>query len=676
MDSSSTLNIILQLKDEASAALANFASTSAASFQQIGEQAKAVGEPLAAVGAAMTAISGYAVAQAADVQEAGTQLEQTFNNQIKNANDSTNAHSALATEIQFVSDKMTNLEAENDKLAATHETSAAGAAKVAAQINVNNDAITKYKDQLSGLQGQLTLTGASSDALVKQFEAVAAANTNLGFSQADSITSLTTLERVIGNPTEALQAYQTALDLARARGEDLNTSTTQVIQGFNGMGKSLQLIGVNVKDGLAGMQAIGAISDQVGGSAAAAMGDFNTQMDVLHAKLQMAAGDLGETLLPILTSFLEKVDTIVEKISAWSEAHPALSKAIFTVVAALGALLLVVGTALTVFGFLAGSVAAIATAFGVAAGVVLTTVGIIVGVIVAAAVIVALIIAYHTQIAAAITTAWNAIVSFLQGVWNGIKSFFSSIWQGILDVFNSIAAAIGTAIKYFADFWVGLIITALNLLFPQWQTFFTNLYNILKKIWDEISSYTSQIFGDISTIINTALTAISSVWNDTWQTISGFFSSIWDGIKNTINSAIQYIDNLIDALVSKVNSVVSTVMGPINSIGSALASAGKAVGGAVSSIVSTGANALTKLATGGIVNSPTIALVGEDGPEAVIPLSMMGKGSVTPLGSGVGSGGGVVININGGTYLDQNVAIQIANSVAKVVGQQMKLRTT
>jgi len=43
------------------------------------------------------------------------------------------------------------------------------------------------------------------------------------------------------------------------------------------------------------------------------------------------------------------------------------------------------------------------------------------------------------------------------------------------------------------------------------------------------------------------------------------------------------------------------------------------------------------MATGGIVTSPTMALIGEAGPEAVIPLDKMG-----------GMGGGVTINVNGG----------------------------
>jgi hypothetical protein len=43
------------------------------------------------------------------------------------------------------------------------------------------------------------------------------------------------------------------------------------------------------------------------------------------------------------------------------------------------------------------------------------------------------------------------------------------------------------------------------------------------------------------------------------------------------------------------------------------------------------------MATGGIVTSPTFALIGEAGPEAVIPLDKMGS-----------MGGGITVNVNGG----------------------------
>jgi len=69
------------------------------------------------------------------------------------------------------------------------------------------------------------------------------------------------------------------------------------------------------------------------------------------------------------------------------------------------------------------------------------------------------------------------------------------------------------------------------------------------------------------------------------------------------------------------------------------------------------------LAQGGIVTSPTLALIGEgNGPEAVIPLNRMGE-------FGMGGGGNVTIHVNGGdpqavvdalrTYMFRNGSVPI-----------------
>jgi hypothetical protein len=47
------------------------------------------------------------------------------------------------------------------------------------------------------------------------------------------------------------------------------------------------------------------------------------------------------------------------------------------------------------------------------------------------------------------------------------------------------------------------------------------------------------------------------------------------------------------------------------------------------------------LAEGGIVNSAQLAMIGEKGPEAVIPLSKMGS-------MGFGGGASITVNVNGG----------------------------
>jgi hypothetical protein len=60
------------------------------------------------------------------------------------------------------------------------------------------------------------------------------------------------------------------------------------------------------------------------------------------------------------------------------------------------------------------------------------------------------------------------------------------------------------------------------------------------------------------------------------------------------------------------------------------------------------------MADGGIVTGPTLAMIGEAGPEAVIPLSQMGNMS---------GGGGVTINVAGGLSTSAEIGQSVVNAL-------------
>ncbi len=62
---------------------------------------------------------------------------------------------------------------------------------------------------------------------------------------------------------------------------------------------------------------------------------------------------------------------------------------------------------------------------------------------------------------------------------------------------------------------------------------------------------------------------------------------------------------------------------------------------------------IPKMAEGGIVNKPTLALIGEAGPEAVVPLSKMSAGG----------GGDVNINVNGGLATSAEIGQSVVNAL-------------
>jgi phage-related minor tail protein len=61
--------------------------------------------------------------------------------------------------------------------------------------------------------------------------------------------------------------------------------------------------------------------------------------------------------------------------------------------------------------------------------------------------------------------------------------------------------------------------------------------------------------------------------------------------------------------------------------------------------------AIPRMAEGGIVSSPTLALIGEAGPEAVVPLDRLNNG------------GGITINVTGGLATSAEIGESVVNAL-------------
>jgi hypothetical protein len=126
-----------------------------------------------------------------------------------------------------------------------------------------------------------------------------------------------------------------------------------------------------------------------------------------------------------------------------------------------------------------------------------------------------------------------------------------------------------------------------------------------------------------------------------------------DGINAIVNTVIGFFAGMVNAAIGAVNAIISAY----NSI-PLLPDIPKAptipvpqLGGQAPSAVV--AKKIPRLAEGGIVTSPTLALIGEgNGPEAVIPLDRLG-----------GMGGGVTVNVTGGLSTSAEIGQAVVNAL-------------
>lgn len=152
------------------------------------------------------------------------------------------------------------------------------------------------------------------------------------------------------------------------------------------------------------------------------------------------------------------------------------------------------------------------------------------------------------------------------------------------------------------------------------------------------------------------------------------------GLAKVLDVGIQVVQFFSDSLVGSIKAFVDEVKEAVTWVeklitsiakvgGGVLGSIGSAIGGAVSAVSSV----IPHFATGGIVSSPTIALIGEAGPEAIVPLSGSSAGNFG--GSIGGNSAGITINIGSLMGTDSNAARTFANQIADILTRQLKVRT-
>lgn len=148
----------------------------------------------------------------------------------------------------------------------------------------------------------------------------------------------------------------------------------------------------------------------------------------------------------------------------------------------------------------------------------------------------------------------------------------------------------------------------------------TNTKTDLGKKWDSLNQ---QIKDNLKLIGDNW----SYFWNNTFpNAISGAWSSVTNGLKSLINGIILKINNFllqIEVFVVQANVALASVHMPQ---------------------VNISLRPIPYLAQGGVINSPTVAMLGESGPEAVMPLRN-NTGWIDELASKLGDKTGGSVNL-------------------------------
>lgn len=217
--------------------------------------------------------------------------------------------------------------------------------------------------------------------------------------------------------------------------------------------------------------------------------------------------------------------------------------------------------------------------------------------------------------------AVTALVAIFVTLWNtnkGFRDFWINAWSSMKKTWDSFGSAI-------TGVWNNTL-----------KPFGSYLYNLFVSEFSSIAGSVSGIIGGIKKIFQGLTDFFAGVFTGNWQ-------RAFHGLAEIVGGEFGVIGSVIKAPINLAIDAINKALGAVNGI------AGKVAGvPGLSFLSSLQIPQIPRLARGGIIDSPTVAMIGEAGPEAVVPLQNTGfiQTLATAIAGAVAQGGGKGGDIN------------------------------
>ena len=509
----------------------------------------------------------------------------------------------------------------------------------------------KFEQSHTKLETALKNAGSSFDQFSSQIDVAQKSMEAYGYTNAQTQEALANLTTATKDPKKALDDLSLAADLAKYKHIDLADAATAVARASEGNTRALKQLGIDLPvastnaaqlakahDALsaatdkasaflkvhsdavdssskyhaayetllgkvsaaqqavndkssAGTEIMKGLADAIGGQAAAQAETFSGKMQALKATSEDVAKNIGMALIPILEQLALAIKSVID----WFTQHKAIAEAV----------------------------------------------GIVIG-----TVLVAAIGAYLVTLAKG---AVESAINFAKMIAGWIATGAAATASAAETVAAGIAANLATGGMVLA---IGLVVAAIAYLATHWSETWQGIQDVIKVAWDWIKEKVDWIWNLFTTVspLGIALKWLADNWKEIWDGIKTATSAAWDfieGIVNTIGNGIKSMIGLIKAEINGLISLVNKAIQAIDAIHVTLPFGMGTIGFNIPTI--------PLLAEGGIVTKPTLAMIGEAGTEAVIPLSKMGN---------MGGGINVVVNVQGTVVQEHDLAISVRDQIA------------
>jgi len=553
---------------------------------------------------------------------------------------------------------------------------ALGAGAIVAAKAAAEDA--QAADKLAGTLKRVT--GASDAAVVSTEDYISTLSQSVGVADDELRPALGKLATATKDLGKAQGLLSTALDISAQTGRPLESVTTGLAKAYGGNLGALKKLLPGFDEGIIKSKDFGAAQEELarltGGAAAANAETAAGRFKKFQITLDETKESIGSALLPVFEAFLP----ILQSVGKFAQDNSKLIVILAGVFGGLATAIIAVNAALKVLGL----VSLLTNPVGLAIAAV-------------AALVAGIIILWKKSetFRDIVTGAWEAVLTVVQKVWDFFKGPLKAAFDVIEGVIKTVAAlvrgdfsgvwdglkqVVGGVLDYlkalFVDFPLKLAGALLNIGKAIVTDIVSGVVDLAGNIWNKISEMPGALLnkaagwlqglGNIGgKVIDWIVGGVSGLAQEIWDKISGFPTALWNKIKDIAGNIKEIGSGIADWIVNAFteglkglgSAIKSAVLAPIRWLANKIVNNWPDIPGLpgppgwLKSLQTVG------LAEGGIVVKPTMALVGEAGPEAVVPLRRANE---------FGLGGGMTINVEAGLIsTPDQIGQQIIEAIQK-----------
>jgi len=222
-----------------------------------------------------------------------------------------------------------------------------------------------------------------------------------------------------------------------------------------------------------------------------------------------------------------------------------------------------------------------------------------------------------------ILDAWNnhikpTIDFLIEKLKDFLKTHFEPFAKDVIEIVGEIIEIAGAVLEKVMEVIGWIVENVAPKVKPVIETvvgFVEGLLDSIQTVWRGIKTVLQGILGFIKTIFTEG-------WSAAWKKIGSFVGTIFDGVRDVVKGAINFVIGIINGMISAVTSGINFVIDCLNWISFDIPDWVPFVGGETFgfNISHVSAPQIPLLATGGITTGSTLAVIGEAGKEAVLPL--------------------------------------------------------